>query len=410
MVFKQAPHDWNELINATLLSLGYSRCKTDPCLYIKRSQTGRLIFMPLFVDDMFPAYHKDDTLEWENDKKQLFNKFKMKDLGDAKLILGMRVLRQRIERTLIIDQEIYINRMLESCNMDTCYPVATPEEDGIKHSALTRPNSNTGPSASESATPSSDPASAKSEQLEHNFVQSFHSIIGSLLYAALSTRPDISHAVITLSRFVSNPLKPHWTALKRILQYLKGTAKLGLVFRGKQFKTINTLSEITLGPMFTDANWAGDIDDRKSTTGLVLKINGCTISWKSKKQSVVSVSSAESEYMSLGEGVREILWLRQFMLELNRCAYGEKAAKINLASTPVMICCDNNAAIAIASNDMASSRVKHIDIRHHFIRDHIKKNEISLQWISTAEQQADIFTKALGKNIFLTIRSLVMGH
>ena len=316
---KQAPHDWNELINSTLISLSYTRCKTDPCLYIKRSRTNRLIFLPLFVDDMFPAFHKEDTMEWESDKKQLFNKFKMKDLGDAKLILGMRISRDRHQRTLIVDQEIYINRVLEGCNMDTCFPVATPEEDGMKHSAFSKPNS--------TALTTSASTNAKTDSLEHSLVLSFHSIIGSLLYAALSTRPDISHAVITLSRFVSNPLKQHWTALKRILQYLKGSAKLGLVYRGKQFAIINQLSGITLGPMFTDANWAGDIDDRKSTTGLLLKINGCTVSWKSKKQSVVSLSSAESEYMSLGEGVRETLWLRQFMSELNRCIGGEKCAQ-----------------------------------------------------------------------------------
>ena len=220
----------------------------------------------------------------------------------------------------------------------------------------------------------------------------YNSLIGSLLYASISTRPDISHAVNVLSRFLKNPGEKHWIAGKRVLRYLKGTTSFGLKYDGKtnyddQFK-------ITA---FTDADWAGDINDRKSTTGFIIKINECVINWISKKQSTVALSTAEAEYMSISAAIQEVIWINQLMNEL-----GFNVIK------PMIVYSDNQSAIAMSNNDVHHNRTKHIDIRHHFIRDIIKQGNVTLDWISTQDQVADILTKPLVSTLFEKLRNQIM--
>jgi hypothetical protein len=210
---KQVPHDWNEDIDGIIIGMGYKRCASDSCIYVKMSRTGKPIIIPLFVDDMFPAYHRDDRAEWEADKAILMAKYKMKDLGHANLELGMRVTRDRKARTLKLGQEVYINKLLESCHMADCRPAQTPEEPGIKHSAHPHRQQ--------------ESSSARSDADEHDLDLGdmlrirYGSAVGSLLYAALSTRPDISHAVSVLARYVGDPLPQHWKAVKHVLRYLR---------------------------------------------------------------------------------------------------------------------------------------------------------------------------------------------
>ena len=336
---KQAPRDWHEEIDGTITSIGYKRCQSEQCIYIKISRSGLPIFICLFVDDMPCAYHKQDAAEFEADKAKLKAKYKIQELGDAKLVLGMRITRDRATRTLKVDQETYINRLLEKTDMQDCIPVTTPAEPGKHLSAL--------PDGSESS----------SSEQSINPLQ-YGSVVGSLLYAAISTRPDISYAVGVLSRFISAPQAHHWDAAKRVLRYLKGTASLGLHYRaassidGAAVPLSNTSTSIIIGPIYTDANWAGDLDDRKSTSGMVAKVNGCAISWKSKKQTVVAQSSAEAEYIATAEAAKETLWLRQLASELSYpCTKG------------TLLLGDNETAIALAKNNILHNRTKHIDIR-----------------------------------------------
>ena len=391
---KQAPHDWNQEINKTIVGLGYTRLTSDTCMYVKMSKTNRPITIPLFVDDLFPSFHRDDRAEWYADKKSLMSTYDMKDLGEATSVLGMRITRDRKNRTLTVDQEDYINRLLLSCDMQDCIPADTPEEPGMHHSAVGRSDSSSSQKASTARSEAKDRDIEVGELLKLRY----GSVVGSVLYAALSTRPDISHAVSVLAQFVSAPLPQHWDAAMRVLRYLKGTAHLGLVFRG----TGDLTSGVNLDPCYTDSDWGGDIDDRKSRSGVVCKLAGSAVSWLSKKQTTVALSSAEAEYGAAGEAVKFILWLRQLLMELG---YPQLARTILLG--------DNQVCIAIASNDVFHSRTKHIDMRHHFIRDHVNDGKdavIDLKWISTSEQQADIFTKALGKVQFLFLRSQIMGH
>lgn len=322
-------------------------------------------------------------------------KYDIKDLGAATAVLGMRITRDRKARTLKVDQEGYINRLLVSSDMQDCIPADTPEESGMKHSTLDRSDS----SSSKAIKSIETEAKERSMGLGELLKLKYGSVVGSLLYAALSTRPDISHAVSTLAQFVSAPLPQHWEAAMRVLRYLKGTAHLGLIYRGQP---ADPSAALVLGPCSSDASWAGDVDDRRSRTGVVSKIgsiHGSTaVSWTSKKQSVVALSSAEAEYMAAGEGVREIIWLRQLLKELGRP---------QTSSTILLV--DNQSAISIATNDVSNNRSKHIDMRHHFIREHVASGAVGIKWVSTLDQEADIFTKALGKIPFQRLRDRIMG-
>jgi len=180
-----------------------------------------------------------------------------------------------------------------------------------------------------------------------------------------------------------------------VLRYVKGTVSLGLTYgRGTQA----TDGRITLAPCFSDADWAGDTVDRRSTTGLILKVNGCTVSWASKKQQTVSLSSAEAEYMAAGAATQEIIWLRGLLRELGFAQ--EQATVLQV---------DNQSAMAMASDDVHHARTKHIDIRHHFIRQHIAEGSLALRWVASAEQEADILTKPLGRLLFCKLRERLMG-
>jgi hypothetical protein len=219
----------------------------------------------------------------------------------------------------------------------------------------------------------------------------YKSLIGSLQYIALSTRPDISYAVNQLSRYLSNPGHQHWVSGKRVLRYLKGTARMSLLYKDHDGTQSSKLE------VFCDADWAGDIDDRKSTTGIVIKLNGCPILWMSKKQSIVALSTAEAEYIAIATAVQEVVWINQYLSELGLID----------KEVPV-IRSDNQAAIQIASNDTLHSRSKHIDIRYHFIRQMIKQNQIKLVYVSTTEQEADINTKSLEVSTFKRMTDKLM--
>ena len=174
----------------------------------------------------------------------------------------------------------------------------------------------------------------------------YQSAIGSLMYLSVSTRPDISYAVSSLARFSSKPTRQHWIALKRLLRYLKGTTKYGILFSKEG-------SSECIG--FSDADWAGDVNDRKSTSGYVFLLSGGAVSWSSKKQKCVALSTAEAEYIALSSASQESIWLRQLMTELG-----------NRPETATFIFEDNKSAIAMTNNPTFHGRAKHIDIKFLF--------------------------------------------
>jgi len=377
---KQAPREWNIEFNGSIVALGYTRCVSDTCVYVKQSRTGQSIIIPVFVDDAFPACATVDLPEMMADLEVLMKKYKIPSIKDADVLLGMRVTRDRRAGTLKLDQELFAKKLLTVHRMEQCNGADTPAEERQRDSG--------GGAAAETAAQQMDPDDGTGPV-------HFGSVVGGLSYLAMSTRPDIAHAVNMLSRAVSAPVAQDWRDAKRVLRNVKKTHHLGLLFGGGGGPRDGV---VVLAPSFCDADWAGDRTDRRSTTGYVVKVNGSTVSWASKKQTTVALSSAEAEYMAAGAAVQEMLWVRSLLREMG---FEQDGASVLL--------CDNQAAMAMAANDVHHARTKHIDIRHHFIREHVAAGTVRLEYVASADQQADILTKPLGRVLFAKLRERVLG-
>jgi hypothetical protein len=217
-------------------------------------------------------------------------------------------------------------------------------------------------------------------------------LVGALLYASISTRIDITSAVRVLTKHTLQPYDKHWVAAKHVLRYLQGTTELGLTFTG----TVGTEMVITC---YTDSDWATDKKDRHSITGWIVKLNGDVISYSSKKQANIALSSCEAELYAEASGIQEVLWLKHLLSEMGL------TVKLN-----TVVYCDNQSAIAVAENGLVTERTKHIDIRYKYVKECIDQHVISTKWISTNEQQADILTKQLATPQFIKFRNLLMSE
>jgi hypothetical protein len=378
---QQGPRNWWLLISKFLIGLGFKATVSDPCLFFKRSQSGRLLLLFLFVDDMQVGYHLTDLAEWAALKAQLVQRFNTKDMGASTWILGMRITRNRKARTITLDQELYVTKALQRYGMQECKMASTPEAVGAI----------TGCSEEE--------LSAPAEQ------QLFQEIVGTLMYAAVSCRLDIAHAVHALASDMQAPTGRSMLAAKRVLRYLAATKDIGLVFGalagGKPAVSdtrghSSTLVEVCA---YADADWANDKKDRKSITGWVAKLNGDPISWSSKKQRVVALSTCEAELYAEGAAVQEVLWLRDLLSELG--------LHVQFGS---LVYGDNQSTLAVSQNGVKSNRTKHVDVKYHFITQTVEEGTVKLKWIPTAEQQADIFTKALAPPVFERLRQQLMSR
>lgn len=224
----------------------------------------------------------------------------------------------------------------------------------------------------------------KGESSEKDENIPYQQAVGSLIYLAQGTRPDIAYAVNNASRFNNCYTSEHWGAVKRIFRYIRGTT--GIQLRFKKQKDFGLHG-------FSDADWANDVDDRKSTTGHVFRRSGCAISWNSRRKQTVALSTTEAEYMALAAATQEAIWLRQFE---------EEFWQIN---SPITMYCDNRSAICLANNSVYSARSKHIDIRHHYVREKCNEEKIVVKHINTDFMAADGLTKALPKQKFVFCRN-----
>jgi len=291
-------------------------------------------------------------------KSELSTKFKMTDLGTAEYCVGFRVTREGGKVSL--DQEKHIRELLNKFDMNDCNPVSTPADPNQK---LTK-----------------DMAPKTADEQNEMSVVPYQEAVGGLLYIAQGTRPDIAYAVNSVSKFSNNPGKAHWAAVKRIMRYLKGTIAAKLEYSKDDSREITG---------FCDADWANDNDDRRSVTGYCFLRQNGAISWSSKRQKTIALSSAEAEYMSLASITQEALWLRQLQNEFNLDGHS--------GNQPTNINCDNMSAIDLSKSVGYHGRTKHIDIRHHFLRQHISLGHVYVQHISTDDNVADILTKPLFK-------------
>ena len=300
-------------------------------------------------------------------KALIGSRFKMTDNGPIDSVLGIQVAYNREQRTIKLFQEGFAKAVLARFGMDKSKPVATPL---VPHAPLA-----TLDEAGEAI-----PAD----------ISWYRSVVGSLMYLCIGTRPDLAFAVGALARFMSAPSEHHAIAAKRVLRYLSGTQDLGLTYNGNR-KDLDVLTG------YSDADFSQNINTRKSTTGLCFMINGAAISWTSKRQSTVASSTAEAEYTALFSATQDSMYLRQLLAEIG----------IDCAAT--MIFEDNQPAIHIATNPVTSSHSKHFDVRLHYTREKLQDGVITIKYCDTANVVADMMTTALDRIKLEKHRAVALG-
>jgi len=351
---KQAPRAWYSRIDAYLLNRGFIRSESEATLYIKCLQQEFHIVVSLYVDDLFVT--GDNLNVVKQFKLDLEAEFELSDLGEMKYFLGMEICQSK--NGIFVSQRKYALEVLKKFHMERCKPVATPLVANEKLSQI-----------------QSDPKVDGSV---------YRSLIGSLLYLT-TTRPDLMFSTSLLSRFMQSPSQIHYTAAKRVLRYIKGTSDYGIWYVKKMDGKLQ-------GYAYSD--WAGSVDDSKSTSGYVFSFGNGIFSWKSKKQEIVAQSTAEAEYISAAAAANQAIWLRKIMKDL-----GEEQTK----ATTIWI--DNKSAISMAKNPVQHGRTKHINVKFHAIREAERMKEVKLMHCSSENQLADILTKPLPKTRFEMMRS-----
>jgi len=356
---KQAGRAWYERIHTEFQRMALIRLESEHCMYVKRT-TNCIIIIGLYVDDLILI--SNSLKELNAIKCQLAELFEMKDLGEARFILGIKIDRDRANRRLTIAQTEYVKNIVAKYGMEesrmTTY---TPLNTGVKlvKSGL-----------------------ANEPESETVNIKEYQAAVGSIMYAMLGTRPDIAHAISKLAQYSSDPRKQHWNAVKQLVRYLATTADYGLTYNGEHE---GDMEPHLVG--FTDSDWGNDQDTRRSTTGYVFRMAGGVISWKSKRQPTVALSTTEAEYMAACDATREAISWRTFLAGL-----GFDMSK------PTLIYSDNQGSIALSKNPEHHARSKHIDVRHHYVREQVALGSVAFQYITTSEMVADALTKALPRD------------
>ncbi|WVZ62858.1 hypothetical protein U9M48_012552, partial [Paspalum notatum var. saurae] len=342
---KQAPRAWYSRFATFLVTLGFTEAKSDTSMFVYR-RGDETAYLLLYVDDIVLTASSQHLLQ--RIITSLQREFAMKDLGVLHHFLGVTV-EPRPPRPsgLLLHQQQYTLDILERAGMTTS---KLSEDVG---------------------TPVADPTA-------------YRSLAGALQYLTF-TRPDITYAIQQVCLHMHDPREPHLTALKRLLRYLRGIVDHGLLLHR------SASSELVV---YTDTDWAGCPDTRRSTSGYAVFLGGNLVSWSSKRQPVVSHSSAEAEYRAVANGMAEAAWLRQLLAELH-----SPLAKSTL------VYCDNVSAVYLSTNPVQHQRTKHVEIDLHFVRDRVTIGDVRVLHVSTTSQFADIFTKGLPSSTFSKFRS-----
>jgi hypothetical protein len=341
---KQAARAWNEKLTKTVNNLGFHSSKGDPSLFIS-GKSPHATYLLCYVDDILIA---GQTATIENFKRAISKEFECEDMGEANLFLGMKIIRNRAAGELWLGQPHYTLEIIKRAGLDECRPRKTPMDANVS-------------------------LSKDSGEKDPKVVEPYQELIGSLLYLSGCTRPDIAQAVGVLSRFMSAPSDVHLSAAKQVIRYLASTVNLGLQFsRGEN---------VLIG--YCDADYAGDVDKRKSTSGHVFLVNGTAISWASKLQPTVAMSTCEAEFVAAANAAKEALWLKTLL--------GDFTGKVQ----PVKLYVDNQGALKLIHHPHSHQRTKHIDIAYRFIQDRVERGEIICEYVETASMVADCITKAV---------------
>jgi hypothetical protein len=349
---KHAPRSWYSRIDAHLVNLGFEKSPSEFTLYVKKVDNEVLV-VSLYVDDLFVTGSHKELID--KFKERMKDAFEMTDLGKMSFFLGMQV--QQKQNEIFVCQQKYAKEVLKKFNMEDCKPVATPMNPKEKFSK-------------------EDGAERVDEKL-------YRSLIGCLMYLT-ATRPDIMYAVSLLSRYMHCASEIHFQAAKRILRYVKGTVDYGIRFN--QVQNFRLLG-------YSDSDWAGCVDDMRSTSGYCFTLGSGVFSWCSKKQEVIAQSTAEAEYIAVVAAVNQTLWIRKLMIDLHM---------EQIECTQIFV--DNQAAISIANDPVFHGRTKHFKIKFFFLREVQKDGEVQLVYCRTEHQNADILTKALPTGRFEFLR------
>jgi transposase InsO family protein len=349
---KQGPRNFFKVLNAFLISEGFRPCTSDPCVYVRINEDGKVTIVAIYVDDLTCTGSDFDGVT--DIRAALAQRFRIKDLGLLHHYLGIAVTRE--DGYIIISQKQYVLDLLEKYGMTDCNAVTTPMDPKTHLSKTQSPTTN--------------------EERQRMLSCPFRALIGSLFYLSGGTRPDISNAVREVSRHMHNPGWAHWVAAKRILKYLKGTADKGI-----RYKIGEVNSELT---GYADSSWSSCVDTGRSVTGHLFKLAGGAVTWTSRLQRSVAMHSGEAEYYALGDAGKQCMFLRQLLQDLGFPPNG-----------PTTIYEDSTTCVALVNNTAPHGKSRHVRRHHHFVRDLELEGIIRTVDIHTNQQLADGLTKCL---------------
>ncbi|GLB33225.1 putative protein with domain of unknown function (DUF4219) [Lyophyllum shimeji] len=366
---KQSGRIWNKTLNENMIAWGFTRLACESCIYYRRTDSGTVIAAVHVNDFLSIASSKAENDRFKDQMQQVWT---ISDLGIPKYVVGIGIEWDRQNSTVRLSQTALIDKIISQFGQKDATPLSLPMDPGQKLRRGDR----------------SELSEADKEQLART---PYRSLVGALLYLAISTRPDIAYAVQQLTQYVDSYTLTHWHAAIRLVRYLKGTRDLKLHLGG----------QAPIAPVgFTDSDWANCLDTRRSVGGYAWNLGSGVISWAARKQKTVAASSCEAEYMAAFESAQECIWLRALL----------KGIGLDPTTTPTPICCDNTATISLSEDPLLHSRVKHVDIKYHFLRERVQSGEITVKYINTKDNVADLFTKALPSPLFLRLRPLLGLH
>ena len=356
---KQASRQWYFKFHQIIVSYGFEANLMDECVYHKFSGS-KYIFLVLYVDDILLATNDISIL---HDTKRFLSKhFEMKDLGDASFVLGIQIHRDRSRGILGLSQRTYIDKVLQRYGMQNSKPGDTPVAKGDKFSLNQCPKN-----------------SLESQEMQKI---PYASAVGSLMYAQVCTRPDIAYIVGMLGRYLSNPGMDHWRAAKRVMRYLQRTKEYMITYR-----RLDQLEFIG----YSNSDFAGCQDSRRSTSSYIYLLAGGAISWRSTKQTLVTSSTMEAEFVACYEASNQGIWLRNFVTGLR---------VLDGIERPLKIFCDNKSAVLYSNNNRSSTKSKYIDIKFLVVKEKVQSGQISIEHIGTNSMIADPLTKGLPPKVF----------
>lgn len=356
---KQASRQWYLKFDKIITSNGFVENRLDECIYLKFSGS-KFIFLVLYVDDILLA-SSDESLLHET-KNFLSMNFEMKDLGEASYVLGIEIHRDRENGLLGLSQKAYIEKVLKKFNMLQSNGAEVPVSKGDK--------------LSKEDCPKNDVERAEMKD------KPYASVVGSIMYAQVCTRPDLAFSISVLGMYQSDPGIAHWKAAKKVLRYMQRTKGHMLVYK-------RTDSLELVG--YTDSDFAGCKDTSQSTSSFVFMMGGGAVAWKSAKQPSIATSTMFDEYLACYEATSHAMWLKNFIQDLKVVDSIEK---------PIQLFCDNKGAVFFCKNNKRSAGLKHMKVKYLLVREKVREGLTTVDYINTTEMIADPLNKAIPNNAF----------